>query len=79
MGPASIEVMNFDGRVITRAKGDSADGDDVLADDWDSSQSTLEDAFAGDLYQRTEFAYSHGQRTESIEWTDARRPQFHPV
>jgi YD repeat-containing protein len=73
-GPVSIAIYNFDGKLITRATGVPADGDTNLDDDFDETEATLEAAFAGDLYSRTESVYSGGQKLEEHVWTDASNP-----
>jgi RHS repeat-associated protein len=72
-GPASISVFNLDGELIHQAKGVSTDGDNVLSDDFVSA-STLEGAFQGTLFERTEYFYADGQKTEERAWTVAGDP-----
>jgi RHS repeat-associated protein len=72
-GPASIQVFDLDGNVITTALGVSDDGDSNLDDDFDETQTTLEAAWVGTdtLFQRTESVFENGQKTKTLQWTDA--------
>src|SRR5690606_26735789 len=69
-GPVSIEVRDLDGRTVTRAKGVPQSSDAVLSDDWSSALS-LEGAFVGELFERTESVYEGGQKVKDLEWTNA--------
>ena len=75
VGPCSITVRDLGGNVVTSAIG-VLDSDGDLDDDFDetATAATLEASFAGNLYQRTEYVYEDGHKTEERRWTDADDP-----
>ncbi len=74
--PVSVTVYDRDGRQVTRAMGvpspNANDGN--LANDIVPTATTLEGAFAGQLYERRSWLYAGGQVVQEDVWQDAEDP-----
>ncbi len=76
-GTIHITVSTLDGQKLEEAEGyvDDREGeetfDDDLTDDFDDSEETMEDAFQGQLYDRTSYVYSGSALIKVQRWEDA--------
>ncbi len=72
--PVSIVVYDRDGRQVTRAMGEPSANDGDLSNDMPPASTTLEGAFAGQLYERRSWLYAGGQVSQEHVWQDAENP-----